>query len=153
MALFALCIGGAALAASRPTGSRRPYYFGTFGLFALAGLSVAGVAWTWASPEAEVAWKKTSRDGLNKAAPGAGAAAEREVAEAKNAARGDREAFGAARRPADDFAANEPMPANAMPPGAAPPPRRRPTGGDGPEAGTGTEGRPAGRHGRASRQG
>ena len=99
VALFALCIGGAALAASRPSGSRRPYYAGTFGLFALVGLSVAGVAWTWSTPEAEVAWKKTGRDGLNKAAPAPGARAdEREVAANDRFDR--RGAFGGGR-PAD----------------------------------------------------
>ena len=85
VALFALCIGGTALAASRPSGSRRPYYFGTFGLFALAALTVAGVVQTWSTPETEMAWKQTGRgdDGRQKAA----LTEEREQA---NAGQGDR---------------------------------------------------------------
>ncbi len=121
VALFSLCIGGAALAASRPAGSRTPYYFGTFGLFALVGLTVAGVAWTWSTPETEVAWKKTGRGELSKPRDAKEALdGEREVA--KNAPR--RGAFGGGGRPADDFAGQGAMP-DAMPmagAGALPPP-------------------------------
>jgi hypothetical protein len=65
VALVALCLGGAALTVSRPGGSRRPYFIGTLGVFALAALAVTGVALTWSTPEAELAWKKSGRDKQN----------------------------------------------------------------------------------------
>jgi hypothetical protein len=80
-ALVALGLGGAALTLSRPAGSRRPYSVGTFGLFALAAVAVTGVALTWSTPEAELAWKKSGRGGLRKQAE-----APEELALAKNAA-------------------------------------------------------------------
>ena len=59
-----LCFGGAALTAkSRQVGARRPYYFGTFGLFVLAALALTGVALTWSTTEAELAWGRTGRGG------------------------------------------------------------------------------------------
>ncbi|MBM3983848.1 MAG: alpha-2-macroglobulin, partial [Planctomycetes bacterium] len=77
--LFAVGIGGAALAAGRPRGARRPYYLGTFLLFAVGALTVAAVAQSWATPETEVAKKKL--DDQKKAT------AEKEVQVAKIAAR------------------------------------------------------------------
>ena len=93
--LFALGIGGVALTVSRPAGGRRPYYFGTFVVFAVVGLAVAGVVWTWSTPDAETAWKNAGRDGLNKAPKAANAVEEREVAKLALQA----EAFDAARAP------------------------------------------------------
>ena len=58
--LFAVGIGGAARTVSRPRGARRPYYFGTFLLFAVGALTVAAVAQSWATSETEIAWKKTN---------------------------------------------------------------------------------------------
>lgn len=62
VALVGAGIGGAALAGSRPRGSRGPVYFGSFLVFALAGLSAGAIALTWETRETEVAWKEDGRD-------------------------------------------------------------------------------------------
>jgi hypothetical protein len=59
VALAGLALGGVPLAASRPSGARRPFVLGTVAAFALAGLTAAGVAWSWSTPEAEQAWAKS----------------------------------------------------------------------------------------------
>jgi hypothetical protein len=127
VALFALCIGGTALVVSRPTGSRRPYYFGTFGLFALAALTIVGVAQTWSTPEAESAWKKTGRDSDSRKNAAPPAVEEREQAEARKE---NAPAFGRARQAdaaAEGMAMGMPggvggagMPVPAMAPAAPP---------------------------------
>src|SRR5439155_7254601 len=102
---------------------RRPYVLGTFALFAVGALTVAGVAQTWPTDETEFAWKKTGRDGrLN--APAAGD--ERELAAADRGAAKNR--AGAPARGAQAEGAFGAMPMGgagvAMPagPGAPPPP-------------------------------
>lgn len=112
--LFAVGIGGAALAGSRPRGARRPYYFGTFLLFAVGALTVGAVAQSWATPEAEVAKKKL--DDHKKAT-----ADNEERLAKKNAVRGGDEVF-AMRAPEAAFdgaprggAAPPPMPPMAAP--------------------------------------
>jgi hypothetical protein len=77
VALVALALGGIGLTVTGPGGARRPNYLGTFGLFALAAVAVTGVAFTWSTPEAELAGKKTTRDGFQKEA-----VVERELAKA-----------------------------------------------------------------------
>ncbi|QJW99464.1 alpha-2-macroglobulin family protein [Frigoriglobus tundricola] len=119
-----------ALAASRPAGGRRPYYCGTFGVFALVGLSAAGVVWTWSTPDAETAWKNTGRDGLNRAPKAAGVVEERGVAKLALQARA-READRAPQAPmaAMDVAGQMgggAVPGNAPVRNAGPPVLRKP---------------------------
>ncbi len=149
IALCALGIGGTALSASRPGGARGPFVLGTIALFAVAGLTVGGVMWTWTTPEAEAAWAKLDRD-QTKQKDTAMAAAERD--EAPAARKGGRGApmpmapMGGAM-PVDapvpmaaaeanfDAGAKAPAPPKAMPvrPGAtgAPRPDAMPAKGDG----------------------
>jgi hypothetical protein len=66
VALVALCLGAVSLTASRPSGARRSYYFGTFALFVLCTLAVGGVVKSWETTEAQTAWAEEGRDSNKK---------------------------------------------------------------------------------------
>jgi hypothetical protein len=116
VALVGLGIGGTALAGSRPRGARRPVYFGSFLVFALAGLSAGAIALTWETPATEVAWKQEGRDDrakkMNAEMAMARDGAEREMAAFDAAGNAERAEWLAARP-----APKAMMPAMPMAPG------------------------------------
>lgn len=129
VALVGLGIGGTALAGSRPRGARGSIYFGSFLVFALAGLSAGAIALTWETPATEVAWKEEGRDRRNKAgnaemAMRDGAAFDLLDEDAGAVPQAERAAVGRAGRAPKALPPMMPMaPGAAGPPPAAPEPK------------------------------
>jgi hypothetical protein len=62
LGLFGLAIGGLALAAHRPSGSRQPYFLASIALFALGIVATGGVVMTRGTEATAAAWKKLNPD-------------------------------------------------------------------------------------------